>query len=216
LAAQPSHNFSQHINECHIDECISEILHLCLEFKSYNSSSSFNLSWLEAEALNVVLSKNSSGLLRALVLPADLKSNKIIQTVIEISTNLCIGNYARAIRLSKQIPLILQLAFHIQLAHLRPFLLKIYEKAYRTSQGTKFPLEKLASYLYLNSADETSDFCQHRSLSVDGSCVIFKAGSVAKSVNNPIEVLIPVPLNHSIEEQLRDVNLSDFLHGEGF
>ena len=216
MAAQPSHNFSQHINECHIDECINEILHLCSEYSSDNLSSSFNLSWLEAEALNVVLSRNSVGLLRAIVLPADLKSNKIIQTVIEISTNLWIGNYVRAIRLSKQIPLILQIAFHIQLAHLRPFLLEIYEKAYRTSQGTKFPLEKLASYLDLNSAEEASDFCHCRSLVLDESCVIFKAGSVAKSVNNPIEVLIPVPLNHSIEEQLRDVNLNDFLHGEGF
>ena len=179
-----------------------------------SNQSSFVINWLQTEALAVLLSKNSSGLLRALTLPEIFKSNGVFQLVIEISTSLWIGNYSRAIRLSKRLPLTLRLAFHIQLAKNRELILQVYEKGYRTGQGTKFPLVKLASYLGFDSIEDTSVFCIHHGLLVDeqNNCVLFKAGAASKIAAQSTPY--PVPLNATIETQLVNVDIGDFLHGE--
>lgn len=177
LLSQPPTVFSQHINRNHLNECLDQLLHLYDEIELRLPE--VNLSGRpEIEALSVLVSKNTDGVTRGLRLA---KSETVVNVSVQISLNLWLGNFHRAHRLSRQLPLVLQLAYHVEFAQLRLHVLQIYHRAHRSAQGSKFPLEKLAHLLLVGSDKETADFCHLLGLAVEDNQVIFKTGTEPKA-----------------------------------
>lgn len=124
--------------------------------------------------MSVLLSKEAAGIYRAIQLA---NSDPVVYKAVQISLCLCLGNFLRAHRLSYKLPLILQLAYRTQFAQLNKVpALHIYQRAYRSPQGSKYPLKKLSHLLLLDSEEEAADLCRHFGLATDGDQVIFKTG----------------------------------------
>lgn len=213
LSHLPASAFSSHLNQNHLDECLSQLLHLYSEIEVKNQDLLHQTSHIEIEALDLLLSKNSAGLHRALQLPSKTKSNTIVRNSIEISISLWLGNFVRANHIARGLPLSLQLAYRAHFSLLRPRVLEVYERGYRSPQGTKFPLEKLRRYLLFDTARQTAEFCVDCGLSLDdtGSSVIFKTGTALKfsttSQSNDL-------YDQDFEETLENVRVSHFLYGQ--
>lgn len=205
--------FSSHINQNHLDECLSQLFLLYCEIHRKNLDLLAQTSYIEIEALQLLLSKNVKGINRALLLPYPIKSNRIALNAIEISMSISLGNFIRAHRIAQSLPLFLQLAYRVHFSCLRTFFLEIYERGHRTPQGAKFPLEKLTHYLLFDSLQETADFCLNHGLQLDdtSSFVIFKTGTILK-INHQLR---SNPCDQSIQEKLNNVKISDMLYGQG-
>ena len=205
--------FSSHINLNHLDECLSQLLNLYSEIDKKNRDLLNRTSYIEFEALHLLLSKNTKGLHRALQLPNITKAQPVVRKAIEISISLWLGNFIRAHRIARDLPLHLQLAYRANFSQIRPSLLEIYERGHRSPQGAKFPLEKLSHYLLFDSPKEAADFCLDHGLLLDetSSSVIFKTGTTFK-LNTPPK--LSNVCNRAIEEKLENVRISDLLYGQ--
>lgn len=213
LSHLPASVYSSHLNQNHLDECLSQLLHLYSEIEVKNRDLLHQTSHIEIEALDLLLSKNSKGLYRALRLPSRAKSNTIVRNSIEISLSLWLDNFVRANHIAKGLPLSLQLAYRANFSLLRPRVLEIYERSYRSPQGSKFPLEKLCRYLLFGTPLQTAEFCIDCGLSLDetGSSVIFKTGTALKfSASSKSNNLY----DQEIEDTLENVRISHFLYGQ--
>ena len=178
---QPATVFSQHINRSHLYECVDELLYLydATERKDPH----LNLpNRAEIEALNVLLTKNALGVHRAFHFA---RREPVVDLSIQISLNLLLGNFLRAHRLSRKLPLILQIAHCIVFAQLRLQALQIYQRAHRSAQGSKYPLGNLVSILHLDSISEAGELCRQLGLTVDEreGVVVFKVGVDPKLVD---------------------------------
>lgn len=213
LAHLPPSVFSSHINQNHLDECLSQLLHLYSEIELKNQDLLYQTNYIEIEALHLLLSKDSTSLHRAIQLPCKTKSHAIVNKSIEINISLRLGNFVRANRIAQDLPLSLQLAYRANFSHLRLRVLEVYERSHRSPQGSKFPLDKLSRYLLFDTTHETADFCIDHGLFLDDTCssVIFKTGTPLKpnasSKSNNV-------CNRLIEEQLNDVRISNLLYGQ--
>ena len=202
--------FSQHINESHLTECISLLLHLYSETNKVDINAAILTDWFRIEALHILLSENAGGLYRALNhLPSIVNSRRVVKDAIEISISLWLGNFVRAHRISLKLPIILQVAYCNHFPKYRRRVLETYDKSHRTNQGSKFPLDKLSRYL-LSSVEDASSFCETLGFVVEHNTlsVIFKTGRVIKpddKAQNVKSVLI---------EELENVNVRDFLYGK--
>ncbi len=192
---------------------MSQLLHLYSEIDKRNQDLLHQTSYIEFEALSLLLSKNAKGLNRTLQLPGNTKSQPVVRKAIEISISLWLGNFIRAHRIARGLPLNLQLAYRANFSQLRPSLLEIYERGHRSTQGTKFPLEKLSHYLLFDTPKETAGFCLDHGLLLDdtSSSVIFKTGTTLKLSTPPKTSNV---CDRSIEEKLENVRISDLLYGQ--
>lgn len=213
MSNQPIHEFSRHINESHLTECINQLLYLCSETEKINSEAALLTGWFQTEALHILLAANANGLYRALQLPQIVRSCCVVKQAVEISISLWIGNFVRAHRIAARLPLILQLAYRIQFAKHRTQLLKIYDKSYRSPQGGRFPLEKLSRHLMFDSIDIASNFCKELGLLIDDktSSILFKTGVCMKLDETPKPQYI---CDSYIQQLLENVCITNLLHGK--
>jgi hypothetical protein len=209
----PPSAFSIHINQNHIDECLSQLLHLYSEIEVKNPELLHQTNYIEIEALHLLLSKGSNGLHRAIQLPYRTKTHTIVKKSIEISISLWLGNFVRANRIAQGLPLSLLLAYRANFAFLRSRVLEVYERGHRSPQGSKFPLDKLSRYLLFDTTQETANYCAEHGLLLDetGSFVIFKTGTTLKSSSSSQSNNV---CDRAIEEQLKNVRISNLLYGQ--
>ena len=209
----PPSAFSNHINQNHIDECLCQLLHLYSEIELKNPDLLHQTNYIEIEALHLLLPKGLNGLHRSIQLPCRTKSHAIVNKAIKISISLWLGNFVRANRIAQSLPLSLQLAYRANFSHLRLRVLEVYERSHRSPQGSKFPLDKLSRYLLFDTKHETADFCVDRGLFLDdtGSFVIFKTGTTFNSNASPKSNNVCCKV---IEEQLKNVRISNLLYGQ--
>ena len=203
--------FSLHINQKHLQECVDQLLFLYSELEERNRELLFSTSWFEIEALHVLLSADVSGLYKALQLSPYAKSQDVLKYSFEISSSLWFGNFVRANRLSTKLPILLQLAYRSKFHTLRQLVIEIIEHSHRSTQGTKFPLNKLAHYLLFDTEKEAADYCRDLGLIVDQSIssVIFKTGTPVKSGIAQCHSLS----NKFFTQSFENVRISEWLHG---
>lgn len=212
LCSYPPTQFSLHINQNHLQECVDQLLFLYSELENSDRGLLFSTSWFEIEALHVLITSDANGLYKALQLSPFAKSQEVLKYSFEISTSLWFGNFVRANRLSKKLPKILQFAYRLKFHTLRFFVVEVYERGYRTPQGTKFPLESLKRHLLLDSVKETANYCRDLGLPVDDASVIFKTGtSLKNSEPHQSHVSSDQLISKTLSENVR---ISELLYGQ--
>lgn len=161
------------------------------------------------EALHVLISKNLASIYRAWQLPICKEVH--LRNAVDIRLSLLSGNFIRANRIAKQLPLLLAIGYRLRFPSIRPFLLEVYDRSHRSAAGSKFPLEKLAKYLLFDTVQETTDFCVDFGLALDEtkSCVIFKSGAFKN--NTPKTYTL---YDEFVRKQLQNVGIGEFLYGE--
>lgn len=185
LLGLPPSQFCQHLNQTQLEECLNILFHLYYEVRQHDGDLLKSTKWSEMEALHVLVSEKGTSevISRALqVTRGGFTSNKLMLAT-NIATSLWLGNFVRAHRLARNLPLLLQLAYHLKLAGCRPTILDIYYIGYKSVAGTKFPLSKLSELLLLHSPSDTKAFCHSAGLVVDesGPYVVFKTGNAPNS-----------------------------------
>lgn len=202
--------FSQHINQTHLDECLDHLLALYSELRDGPRAKSSG-SEVEFEALHVLLSKNTPSLYRACEL--SLCKETHLRNALEIRLSVLSGNFIRANRIAKRLPLVLAIGYRMRFSSIRPVVLEIYERSHRSSVGSKFPLGKLAQHLLFDTVEETARFCGDFGLSLDetGTCVIFKTGTGSFQNNASKTHTIN---DRCLREKLQNVGIGQFLYGE--
>lgn len=184
------------------------------EISTYNQELLNQTSYIEIEALYLLLSKTEKGLTHALQLPAKTKSQPAVNTALEISISVWLCNFIRAHRLARKLPLIFQLAYHIKFSNFRSTLLEVFERSHRSPQGSKFPLEKLSDYLLFDTVKETAEFCQEHGLQLDAtlSSVVFKTGVLFKNPSS--HQPRTTTTEPALLVELENVRISKFLYGQ--
>lgn len=200
--------FSQHINQTHLDECLDHLISLYDDLRDGEEARQIKKE-TEFEALHILLSKNISSIYRAWQVPVSQDDH--LRNAVEIKLAILSGNFIRANRIAKKLPLILALGYRLRFSSIRPLLLEIYERSHRSTAGSKFPLDKLTQYLLFDTAQETASFCSDFGLSLDNtrSYVVFKTGAFK---NNTVKTY--TLYDDFVRSQLQDVGIGRFLYGE--
>ena len=204
LCESPIEVFDPKINNDHTSECLKRLL--C--FYDAEHPSMYKDTRAEFEAYYLLHNLGSEeALRRALILPEQIKRNRLFQLAFEINLSEMLKNFVRLFRLVKSLPYLACCAVHKHFNSVRVSALATINTAY-LSRNASFPLTLLAEILNFNDVQEAKEFCSLYGLEVSDTTVKLVKGDL----NN---AQAPRACFSSMVDAKLTVNATDVINGKG-
>ncbi|XP_028140396.1 SAC3 domain-containing protein 1 [Diabrotica virgifera virgifera] len=204
--------YDPHINNTHLQECLKRLLCTYDYFDNLEKSSKQEISnnfLVESrpyfESLYLIFNMGDvSALNRYLNLPPQWRTS-LVKTSMRICLNYVNRNISKVIKLSKQLPLSLQMIAFLHLPEIRRITLKIMSSAYH-SKNLRFPLDVLSDMLLYNSVNELIKDCNYYGLKTEQGGVHFMKCDFLED-----KVKMKPRRSKEIDKTLEDTDISMFL-----
>ncbi|KAK2825194.1 hypothetical protein Q7C36_019121 [Tachysurus vachellii] len=201
LCGAPLQLFDPHINDTHLQECLSWLLE-CYSEGQFEHQAEF-------QALSLLYNLGSTRTLqRSLELPDKIRLSPPVQLALAINWAYTERNPVRLLRLAQKLDFIQACALHRHLLSCRRDLLRLYSHGYN-SRNCRFPVQKLADILDLECS-LAGQLCLAHGLQVSGDCVVFSKASFSES---PCKELQCERMHKLVDDEQQDISVGNIIHG---
>ncbi|KAK3519188.1 hypothetical protein QTP70_022134 [Hemibagrus guttatus] len=201
LCGAPLRLFDPHINDTHLQECLSWLLE-CYSDGQYEHQAEFH-------ALSLLYNLGSTRTLqRALELPEKVRLSPPVQLALAVNRAYTERNPVRLLRLAQKLDFIQACALHRHLLSCRRDLLLLYSHGHN-SRNCRFPIQKLADVLYLECS-LADQLCQAHGLQVSGNCVVFSKASFSESHCKELQC---TQMHKLVDDKQQDLSVGNIIHG---
>ncbi|XP_060750919.1 SAC3 domain-containing protein 1 [Tachysurus vachellii] len=201
LCGAPLQLFDPHINDTHLQECLSWLLE-CYSEGQFEHQAEF-------QALSLLYNLGSTRTLqRSLELPDKIRLSPQVQLALAINWAYTERNPVRLLRLAQKLDFIQACALHRHLLSCRRDLLRLYSHGYN-SRNCRFPVQKLADILDLECS-LAGQLCLAHGLQVSGDCVVFSKASFSES---PCKELQCERMHKLVDDEQQDISVGNIIHG---
>ncbi|XP_053500122.1 SAC3 domain-containing protein 1 isoform X2 [Ictalurus furcatus] len=201
LCGEPLRLYDPHINDIHLQECLSWLLE-CYSEGQYEHQAEF-------QALSLLYNLGSTRTLqRALELPERVRLSPPVQLALAVNRAYTELNPVRLLRLAQKLDFIQACALHRHLLSCRRDLLLLYSHGHN-SRNCRFPIQKLADVLSLDCS-LAGQLCQAHGIQVSGDCVVFSKASFSES---PCKELQCAQMHKLVDDKQHNLSVGSIIHG---
>ncbi|KAF7695973.1 SAC3 domain-containing protein 1 [Silurus meridionalis] len=201
LCGEPLQLYDPYINNTHLQECLSRLLE-CYSKGQYDHQEEF-------QALSLLYNLGSTTTLQhALELPESVRLSSPVQLALEVNRAYIERNPVRLLRLARKLDFMQACALHRHLISCRKDLLMIYSHGY-SSRNCRFPIQKLADLLFLDSS-LALQLCQTHGIEVKGDYVVFSKTSFSESMCKELQC---TQMHKLVDDKQPDNSLCSIIHG---
>ncbi|XP_048415417.2 SAC3 domain-containing protein 1 [Stegostoma tigrinum] len=166
LCEEPIQVFDPKMNDVHAQECFSLLL--------ANYSDGNYKNEVEFQALAILYNLGSVKALQyALLLPHHTRDSPDMKLAFAMNQALAEGNYVRCLRLIRRLSFLQSCAIYRHIEQFRHDLLRVFNYGY-SSRNCRYPLQRLANLLGMDSVSSAAELCQRHNLEVTDNAVCFQ------------------------------------------
>ncbi|XP_066528563.1 SAC3 domain-containing protein 1 isoform X2 [Hoplias malabaricus] len=201
LCGQPLRLYDPHINNTHLQECISWLLE-CYSKGQHKHQNEF-------QALNLLYNLGSPHAIQhTLELPHGVQHSAPVQLALAVSSAYMERNPVRLLRLAQRLDFLQACALHRHLHSCRKDLLLLYSHGH-SSRNCRFPIQKLADLLTLECS-VAAQLCQTHGIQLNGDYVVFCKSSFSENPSKQLECAVMHKLENDKQE---DFSIGNIIHG---
>ncbi|XP_060108764.1 SAC3 domain-containing protein 1 [Heteronotia binoei] len=203
LCGEPAARFDAHLHRAQVQECFAA-LRRAYRHEEDDRAAAQPLF----QALFLLYNLGApDALWQILQLPNHIRASPELSTARAINLAYLEHNFARFFRLARKLPYLQSCALHPHLARARRLALLTFSHGF-SSRNCRYPLDRLAHLLAVDSLEEAEALCQAQGLTMLEGSVIFQKGSFKDSG----------PLNHSpscllVDRKWGQTTLQEFTEG---
>ncbi|XP_043577444.1 SAC3 domain-containing protein 1-like [Chiloscyllium plagiosum] len=166
LCEEPIQVFDPKMNDIHVQECFSLLL--------ANYSAGIYENEAEFQALAILYNLGSvKALQHALLLPHHIRDSPDMKLAFGMNRAFAEGNYVRCLRRAGSLSFLQSCAIYRHIQQFRHHLLRVFNHGY-SSRNCRYPLQRLANLLGMDSIPSAAELCQRHNLEVTGTSVCFQ------------------------------------------